>query len=177
MSITIISGTPGAGKTSLARALAASDPKGVHIETDGFFRFLSHPIDPSTPESREQNSVVIRAYVAAALEYSNGGYTVYLEGIVGAWMLPLITSMVTDFEYVLLHASLDVALERTLERTTQPTARPEVVELMHQLFSKTLQEYRAHVIHTDGKTLEQVMDDYRAGKAAGTYFLRLKGTK
>jgi adenylate kinase family enzyme len=42
MSITIISGTPGAGKTSLARALAAGDPKGVHIETDEFFRFLSH---------------------------------------------------------------------------------------------------------------------------------------
>jgi chloramphenicol 3-O-phosphotransferase len=48
MSITIISGTPGAGKTSLARALAASDARGVHIETDEFFRFLAHPIGPTS---------------------------------------------------------------------------------------------------------------------------------
>jgi cytidylate kinase len=172
MSITIISGTPGSGKTSLARALAAGTPNGVHIETDAFFRFLAHGVDPSAPESRAQNSVVIRAYLTAALEYSNGGYAVYLDGVVGPWMLPLITSIVPDCDYVLLHASLDAALDRTRKRTSQPSARPAVVARMHEQFSNTLKEYRTNVIHTDGKTVEQVVEEYRAGKAAGAYSLR-----
>lgn len=88
MPISIISGTPGAGKTSLARLLSLSEPKGVHIESDVFFRFLAHRVDPSLPDAQEQNLTVVRAYVAAANQYSAGGYSVYLDGVIGSALSP-----------------------------------------------------------------------------------------
>jgi thymidylate kinase len=170
--LTLISGTPGAGKTSLARFLASSDPNGVHIESDIFFRFLAHRVDPSLPAAHGQNVIVVRAYVAAAVEYSAHGYSVYLDGVIGPWMLPLIVSMAPTIEYVLLHVPRDVALARTQERTSQASAKPEVVGRMHEQFSQFLIPYRKHVIQTHGKRVEEVADEFRSGRTAGAYVLQ-----
>ena len=167
MPITIISGTPGSGKTSLARLLSASASRGVHIESDMFFRFLSHRVDPSLPEADSQNSTVVRAYVAAAVEYSAAGYDVYLDGVIGPWLLPLITPMASGIEYVLLHAPLDVVLARCQARTSQPSATPDVVIRMHEQFSNVPASFRKH-----GKSIERVADEYRRARSAGAYELR-----
>jgi len=172
MSITIISGTPGSGKTSLAKLLSADTSRGVHIESDVFFRFLAHQVDPSLPDANNQNSTVVRAYVAAALEYSAGGYAVYLDGVVGPWLLPLITSMVSDIEYVLLHAPLDVVLARTQARVSQPSATRDVVIRMHEQFSSIQNSFRKHVIQADNKSVKQVANEYLFGRKTGAYVLR-----
>lgn len=52
--VTIISGCSGSGKTSLAQALADASGRGVHLETDLFYRFLAHPLNPSKPEIQDQ---------------------------------------------------------------------------------------------------------------------------
>lgn len=172
MAITIISGTPGSGKTSLARLLSAGESRGVHIESDMFFRFLAHRVDPSLPGADNQNSAVVRAYVAAALEYSAGEYEVYLDGVIGPWLLPLITSMASGIQYVLLHSPLEVVLARTQARTSQSSATPDVVIRMHEQFSNIPDSFLKYVIHTDGKSIEQVANEYRSGSRVGAYVLR-----
>lgn len=169
MPITIISGTPGAGKTSLARFLSQSGPKGVHIESDVFFRFLAHRVDPSLPDAQDQNLTVVNAYVAAAIQYSAGGYSVYLDGVIGPWMLPLVASAAPSIEYVLLHAPLDVVVARTQGRPSQPSAKPDVVVRMHEQFSKILEPYRRHVIQTDGRSVEELASEYRSGSTVGAF--------
>ena len=65
-----------------------------------------------SPESGVQNETVVRAYCQAAKAYSEGGYSVYLDGVVGPWMFSLIAPVFPLWDFVLLHAPLDVALSR-----------------------------------------------------------------
>ncbi len=58
----IISGPPGSGKSTVAALLGARTEKSVVIESDKFYHFLAHPLDPSTPESDAQNRAVLRAF-------------------------------------------------------------------------------------------------------------------
>ena len=164
MTLTIISGTPGSGKTWLSAHLAKRETKGVHLETDRFFHFLAHRIDPSVPTAHAQNLTVVRAYTSAALAYSDGGYAVYLDGVIGPWMLNQVRALVPHFDYVLLHASLDTVLARAARRPRQRSATEDVIRRMHAQFEGVLEAYRSHVIDTDGKSIAQVVDEYQTAK-------------
>ena len=68
------------------------------METDVFFHFLAHRIDPSQPESKDRNVTVINAYTKAAVEYAAGGYSVFMDGVIAPWLLPLISPVLKNFE-------------------------------------------------------------------------------
>ncbi len=144
----VVSGTPGAGKSSVCTTLAASDPQGVHLATDVFFDFLAHKIDPSLPESDAQNRMVIRAYASAAQVYQDAGYHVYLDGVIGPWMFDEIAPFLGPFHFVLLHTSLENAQARILARDGD-NALPEVVARMHRQFEDLLTRFSDHVFVTD----------------------------
>ncbi len=171
MSIMILGGTPGAGKTSLARRLAAMDERGVHIEADLFFRFLVARLDPSLPDAASQNAVIVRAYSQAAREYSAGGYSVYLDGVIGPWLLPEINWIAGKCDDVLLHIPLDSALRRVAGRASQASARPEIVQRMHEQFSGVLEAYRAHVVWANEDSVEDLADRVGSNRHSGIYAL------
>ena len=50
--ISLISGCPCSGKTTLANTLASSEEKGAHLPLYSFFEFLVHPISPTLPEDQ-----------------------------------------------------------------------------------------------------------------------------
>lgn len=171
MAVIIITGAPGVGKSSLAHLLADEDASGVHLETDTFFRFLRHRIDPSSKEAHAQNETVVAAYTRAAAEYSLGGYNVYMDGVIGPWMLPLITPILGAFDYVLLSAPLELALTRARVRDGQDSATPAVIRIMHEQFTRILSEFRGHVLDTSERSPAEVAAEYRSRNAAGAYSL------
>src|SRR5437868_11856955 len=118
-SLLVVTGPPGAGKSSVARVLAGAARRSVLIEGDAFFGFLaSGAIDPWLPASNDQNTVVTKAAASAAGVFATGGYTTVYDGVVGPWFLPTFGAAtgLDRFDYVILLPSLDVCLERVATR-------------------------------------------------------------
>lgn len=53
--VIVLTGSLGCGKTTVGRLLAQRMNMGVHIETDLFYRFFSHPVPAHLPEADGQN--------------------------------------------------------------------------------------------------------------------------
>jgi cytidylate kinase len=154
--ITIISGCLGTGKTVLSKALAHADPAGLHFVTDTFYAFPAHGLDPTTEEAHGQNVTIMTAIGRAAAAFSEGGYTVFLDGVVGPWFLPTLArewGALARVEYVVLRATLAEELRRVLKRDGPVTSHR--VCNMHEAFAD-LKEYETHVIETTQRTPDEV---------------------
>ncbi len=170
-SVTIVAGCPGSGKTTLSSALAGASQTGVHVVADEFYRFLSHRIDPTTAASHIQNTTVTRSLLAAARTFADSGYDVYVDGVLGPRWLATISGELHSFEYVILHADLDIVLQRTVIRAkaTQASATPAVVRIMHEQFDGIIEEHSARVIDTTGKPAETVRNEFIRRQLAGDF--------
>ena len=87
--ILILTGSPGAGKSTSARSLvAATDGPAVHLHSDDFWHFIKKgALPPYLPASRAQNEVVMSVLAKSAEGYAAGGYFVVVDGIVGPWFI------------------------------------------------------------------------------------------
>jgi cytidylate kinase len=154
--ITIVSGCLGTGKTTLSSALAHAEPAGLHCFTDTFYQFPAHPLDPTTPESHAQNTTIMKAIGRATAAFVEGGYDVFLDGVVGPWFLPTLLrewNAVTRVEYVILRTTLEEALARVLRRDGPATSAR--VYAMHEAFAD-VEGYEKHVIETTARSAEEV---------------------
>jgi cytidylate kinase len=176
-SIMIVSGCPGTGKTTLSKALAQAEPAGLHLVTDTFYQFPAHPLDPTTPASHAQNTTVMKAIGRATAAFVEGGYDVFLDGVVGPWFLPTLLhewGAVARVEYVILRATLEEALARVLRRDgPEITAR---VYAMHEAFAN-VEGYGKHGIDTTARAVEEVRAEYIQRRRRGEFLLdsRLSG--
>jgi adenylate kinase family enzyme len=70
-SLLVITGPPGAGKSTVARLIADAAERSVRVEGDAFFGFLATgAIEPWLPASNDQNTVVTRAAASAAGQFA-----------------------------------------------------------------------------------------------------------
>lgn len=159
--VLILTGPPGAGKTSVARALANTYQRAVHLESDQFFHFIrSGHIPAWKAESHEQNTMVMRLVADTAAGYARHGYLTVIDGIVSPrWFLkPMRTWLAAaghSVAYAVLRAPLATCIARASGRSLRELADPAVVEQLWREFAN-LGSLERHAIEADGRGIEEV---------------------
>jgi predicted kinase len=176
--ITVVSGSPGAGKTTLTHRLAARAERGLHLESDPFYGFPAHPIDPTTPESHAQSSAVLTSVVRAASGFSDAEYEVYVDGVVGPWWLPLLARELAPrgigLHYVILRVELEEALHRAATRAQSTDA--DAVRHMHRAF-EDLGAFASHAVDTTDVPVDSLVERVAGRLAEGSFRVDLNAVR
>lgn len=173
-SLLVITGPPGAGKSSVARVLAYEAERSVLVEGDQFFAFLAAgALAPWVSEAHEQNAVVVGAAAAATGSFVTGGFTTVYDGVIRPWSLPAFAAKtgLTEFDYVMLMPPLRVCLDRVMTRSGHGFRDAAATTRMYEEFESAGVEDR-HVLTLDLEAPNEVAQ--RVSEARARRELRME---
>ena len=167
--LVVITGPPGAGKSTVAGLLAAEFDTSALVEGDAFFAFLAGgAIEPWLPAAHRQNEVVIRAAAAAAGRFVAGGYSTVYDGILGPWFLAdfAAATALDHLHYAVLLPSVERCVAQVAGRTGHGFTDEAATRHMHRDFAAADIEQR-HVLADSpgpaGETAAEVLRRIRNG--------------
>jgi DNA polymerase III delta prime subunit len=158
----ILTGPPGAGKTTTAILLAEYFTPSVVIEADALWAHVVNGfIEPWEDGADSQNAALVRASLAAAARLASAGYATVLS--VGPRFLgPVrdeLSHLLVPVAYVVLRPNLDDCLANCVERQGAPQhagalSDENVIRRLYRSYCE-LGDVERHVFDTSGLTLDE----------------------
>ncbi len=168
--LVVVTGPPGAGKSTIAARVADAFDPSVLVEGDAFFGFLRRgAISPWLPESSAQNDVVTDAAAAATGRLSTLATTVY-DGVLGPWYLPrFLAAAGTGCTYAVVLPTVEECLARVASRQGHGFTDPDATRRMHAEFVRGVTDLDpGHVVPNPAGDLDAAVTTIVAAHAART---------
>jgi adenylate kinase family enzyme len=167
----ILTGPPGAGKTTVSQLVASHFDPSVVIEADWFWDTVVNGGIPAWDnEAEHQNIAMLRASLAAAARLSDAGYATILDGIIGPWYMHVVRDelmkLLVPVSYVVLRPGLEECLDRSVTRRKEARHQNALAEEgpirhMYQEYSR-LGSFESHVLdnsdHDQEATATRIVD-------------------
>jgi chloramphenicol 3-O-phosphotransferase len=166
--IYLITGTPGSGKSSVARALLQRFEFGLHLPVDDLREFvvsgIAHPVPTWTEETGRQFRLAQMGAASTAKLYATNGFAVVIDDVISSNDVSSIFEPVFDefdFHKILLQPKLEIALERSRTRTNKNFDPSFLEEPIRQIYAwMSAQEFPSDWLKLDSSDLklEQTVD-------------------
>ncbi|MEX2247329.1 MAG: hypothetical protein WEC75_11660 [Dehalococcoidia bacterium] len=138
--IVIVSGPPGAGKSTVCDLLCERYDRTVHLLTDEAYGWIRMGfIEPWKPGSLTQNLTVSRAAARAATAFAQARYGVFVDGVIGPQHLPVYLEELqaggVPVHYAVLLPSLDETKRRALNLEKQILGADDMFARVYAMFA------------------------------------------
>ena len=171
--IILVSGPPGAGKSSVCRHLvdAAKAPI-AYIEGDTFWSFIAKgkPDRDVLDGRREAGRIITQAMVASAARFARGGYPTLLDFSIVPAAVEFIRAKLKGIplELIVICPSEEVCARRAASRTVGSMPDYSIYKDFYATF-QNLGPLERHAFRSDDATAEELAEEIREGLDAGAF--------
>ena len=160
--IVIVSGPPGAGKSTVCELLCERYDRTVHLETDDVYAWIRMGFtQPWKPGSLRQNLMATRAAARAATAFAEEGFGVFIDGVIGPVHLPVYVDELkaarVPIHLAVLLPSLESAVRRAAEREKSIIGAEEMFRRVYPMFTDA-GDFGGRTIDSTHMSAQQVAD-------------------